>query len=353
MEFNFLFENIGRNMEIIKGDIIEGTSVIYQLHNEKLIKGLEFADGRRRYFRTGEFGEFKCGLAVLDLGETICYINRSGAIILAGEFCYASDFSDDRAAVITNNKAVLFDTKGSIIKEFPEIPLIAPFHNGLAKIAQMKESGELLVSGYIDKSGNQVIPKIQEVWLQSAPEILDSEDDYYSDGLIRLYQEGCYGFIDKDINIRIPFIFDYASYFLHGLAAVKIEDEAGFIDKENIPVTPLEFQETRGFTKSGIAPVKQNDKWGAVNLNFDLVLPLEYEDLSVIEEDLLLFKTNGKYGIMNKNLDTIIKPKYDEILNYSEGICKFTTNNRLGVVDRAGNELIQSELYSLDENRNN
>jgi hypothetical protein len=61
----------------------------------------------------------------------------------------------------------------------------------------------------------------------------------------------------------IPPQFDAAESFLEGLAAVKIDDFWGYIDKKGQLVIPSEFSEAKPF-REGLALVNIGSKWGYI-----------------------------------------------------------------------------------------
>lgn len=117
-----------------------------------------------------------------------------------------------------------------------------PFYDGIAMVAV--ESNDNILGkkfGYIDKSGQFTIQ----------PKYLLGQD--YSEGLIAvLNSESKYGFIDKNGNIILPFIYDnpfevdyhsqdfqnqlqhtpYAYIFRDGVALVRLNNQWQFIDKQ-------------------------------------------------------------------------------------------------------------------------
>ncbi|MGL4567916.1 MAG: WG repeat-containing protein [Fusobacteriaceae bacterium] len=82
----------------------------------------------------------------------------------------------------------------------------------------------------------------------------------FSDGLAVVEIGGKYGFIDKSGNLVIPAKFDKAWEFSDGLANVEIDGKWGFIDKSGNLVIPAKFDYTWGFS-DGLALVEINGKW--------------------------------------------------------------------------------------------
>ena len=72
-----------------------------------------------------------------------------------------------------------------------------------------------------------------------------------------------YGY-KKDDVVVIPAIYDDAMDFSEGLAAVKLNDNYGFIDYSGNEVIPFKYDFAYSF-ENGKAGVKLNGKWGTID----------------------------------------------------------------------------------------
>lgn len=325
-------------MSVVVGDQIGSTSVIYSKKDHYLIKGLRFEFGLDFFLEALHYGDFHCGLALIDMGQNVHYINRENRIIIGPDFKFGEDFSEDRAFVSDLERTFLLDTKGKVIKEFDDLLITSPFSNGLARVSKLSDGGNLLTDGFVDLYGEFIIPKIFESVIKDATDLVD-ENNYYSDGLIRVKQNGLYGFVDKELNIVIPFEYEHASRFESGTASVYKNNKAGFINKYNEPLFKSGFTRSMNF-REGLAPVTILDQWGLINTNGEFVIEPKYSGLARPQEGEVIFVENNKLGIMKLDEEVIIPPIYDEISYAVEGIHKFLINNRPGVMDRYGNSII-------------
>ena len=216
----------------IYGDYIDGSSVVYRKKSLFLEKGLSLDNGLNIFLGSKYFGDYYCGLAPVEFDHSFGYLKRDGTP--AFEFIYkiGDDFKEDRAFVSDNNNLFLIDTFGNQIKQFELSFTANQFSNGLARISSLNNSGNLKTDGFIDKDGRYVIPCIAEYMIEDPLDLIDDNDDY-SDGFIRIKQNGKYGFIDENISVRIPFVYDWASKFVSGIAAVKKDNKFGFINTHN------------------------------------------------------------------------------------------------------------------------
>jgi hypothetical protein len=104
------------------------------------------------------------------------------------------------------------------------------FHEGMAAVAVNSEYGGTLC-GYLDKSGALAIP------------LRFKEALPFREGLapVQNAADGLWGFIDKTGAQVIPFAYDLALPFSEGLAYVQLGGRAGYIDKENNIVVPIDL----------------------------------------------------------------------------------------------------------------
>jgi hypothetical protein len=99
-----------------------------------------------------------------------------------------------------------------------------------------------------------------------------------------------FGFIDPfDNNIIIYPLWDQVREFSNGLAAVKLQNEWGFIDKNGLVVIPIMYEDVKDF-KDGLAGVKYDGLWTIIDKN---MMPITEQ----------LFQNVGDYnsGLINVN----------------------------------------------------
>ena len=92
----------------------------------------------------------------------------------------------------------------------------------MAAVQRGGYEGYDLKIGYIDGTGNEIIPCIY-----------DNLGKYHDiqEGLIPALTNGKMGYIDKSGKTIIPFVYDKANSFSEGLAIVEKDGKFGFIDK--------------------------------------------------------------------------------------------------------------------------
>jgi hypothetical protein len=251
------------------------------------------------------------------------YVDEQGKMIIEPQFEMASDFKNDRAAVVIIDK------------------------------------GYKNLHGYIDKTGKMVV----------APQYDEAGD--FSDGLAVVSKNYRWGYIDSTGKEVIPLQFIEALDFSEGLAAVYIQSEQadrdsqwGYINKKGEVVIQPKFYKAHKF-HSGVAMVvmgkfgETNPK-GYIDRTGNFLIKPEIEGLSGdFSEDLIpieiggrsektgerMYKhISGKWGYVDKTGKTIIEPKFDGADEFSEGLANVTIGKKYGYIDKSGKVVIAPQF---------
>lgn len=97
----------------------------------------------------------------------------------------------------------------------------------------------------------------------------------------------------------------------NNLAAVKVDGEWSFINRQGKTVLPAVWDETRGFDASGLACVARNGRWGAIDAAGKLVVPLHFESISGFDTaGMALVRIGGRCGFIDTAGRIVIPPRY-------------------------------------------
>lgn len=164
--------------------------------------------------------------------------------------------------------------------------------------------GQVMISdkwGFVNRNGKIVIPPMYDY---SEP---------FTEGLSAVCKGDKWGYIDAEGKVKIDFIYKTAGTFHEGFAAVSEtgkKDSFGFINKNGRYVIPTGIYDGAKIFSEGLAPVMDNDKWGYINTQGKIVIPLAYEEAQIFSKDLAAVRSNGKWGYIDKNGKTVIKFEY-------------------------------------------
>lgn len=222
-----------------------------------------------------------------------------------------------------------------------------PFHDNLALVLKGNHYY------FIDRTGKKYSKNINFFGFGNLT--------YYSEGLLwvgkYIDKKTYHVAIDKlgNTKIKIPMFFEnngkrglinLISPFKDGLSLVELEiwneekhkDETfyGFIDKNGNVSIDFIYEKARNF-REGLCAVMKNGKWGYINDKGEIVIPFIYSYADdFVDGYAVVYNDNGKCGFINNNNVFVIPPKYDLAENFSEGFAVIKKNGIYGLVDRYG-----------------
>jgi hypothetical protein len=330
--------------KILTGTFTNGSALTYKLFDQKIINGLTFSDGMTLWYPTQKLNPFYNDLSCYyDLKTNkFGYINRKGDVIVQPKYLSASDFSDERAFCFDGDNLFLMDTEFNVIKKFDgSLITMDLFHDGLCRVSTIDaEHSDLRMDGFIDFKGDFVLP-LQYPCLITVPTIYD-RDDLYSDGLLRIWKDDKYGYIDIFGNNVIPPVYSTASCFSNGFAAVSIDGKIGFINKKNDFIYSEESEGIRGFSE-GLAAFKVNGLWGYIDTEGVCVIDPMFISVGYFKNGMAHVRTKEGAGLTGKDMKIIVKPQYDSIEVFQDGICRIVKQGKEGFLDKHGNELLEDQ----------
>lgn len=246
---------------------------------------------------------------------------------LKGESYYIPELNWLRMGNYGGDPCVVDLSTGRIVERFKDIK---PFTEGLAAVCQVNTEYGWDEWGYIDETGQIVIP-------------MEYDDaDPFSDGLAAVFNrmgwslggwDAGWRFIDKTGTVVIPHIYDdmYGT-FSEGLLAVSRDEKFGYIDQTGQLVIPLEYDGASDFSY-GVASVKKDGKWGCINKNGQIVVPFEYDYAEPVSSTLTAVAIcggnsndvfdDGRWGIVDHTTGQMVLPmEYWCIFDASDGMVK-------------------------------
>lgn len=117
-----------------------------------------------------------------------------------------------------------------------------------------------------------------------------------------------FGYIDKQGLLRIPYKYDIAGSFENGLATVGFGEDDHF--------------ERRDFVSQEKYFLEGKKKMGLIDVEGNLIVECVYENAIFFREELALVKKKGKYGFINRNGKVVLPLKYDIADNFIKGYAR-------------------------------
>ncbi|WP_231605684.1 WG repeat-containing protein [Micromonospora sp. HK10] len=140
--------------------------------------------------------------------------------------------------------------------------------------------------------------------------------------------------------------------FAEGLAWVSMDGKGRWmaVDPTNIVKIPPGYEDVRPF-RGGLAAVRQNGGWGAVDRTGQVVVPTRYHGLSTAladgryvdgftEEGLAGVELAGRRGVVDRTGRVLVVPAYPALVVHPVAFLVSDDSGRWGALDRRGEPLI-------------
>lgn len=298
-------------------------------------------------------------------------------------------FGDSEFCVVRQNgKEGLINAKGTLVVplKYEEVHQVEANKQWLV----VKEKG---LWGIIDIRGKVVLDVAYKCLNGECGTFrFDGRTAYFEENSeLLLSRNGKWGVITPKGNIKVPFDYDFMDYFTYGEdngigIVVKKNGKYGIINNENKVVLPPRFIEYFGAFKehailgdseqslsfwsvkgtetknlsnlierndslhrSYLAKISKNGKFGLLDANAKLLIPLKYDGISHIQyspSELWIYKNGDKYGLFTQDGVELTKAIYDEIASdnhYDFYGLKVRTGDKWGIVDFKGKIIVPLE----------
>jgi hypothetical protein len=317
---------LGENEGFVNGRGEAVVPIIYDSFGYYLMQANEFHEGLARVRLNGKWG----------------YVNTSGEVVIPFEFDTASYFSEGLTSVGKDGRNGVINTAGELVIDFDDV-IIGSFRNGVATIW----IDDYNKSGLINREGEIILP------------IEYDSIGHFSEGLAEVFigdrgsRIGKWGFVNTSGELVVPIIYDDSRSFENGLAKVSVgswgrintngevviplkygwtwslgedliavsvrgTDEVKVYNTNGEVVFPAGMFDAYGSPRDGAIPVGIGDNWGLINLDGEIILPLEYRESSFFStkhatsfEGMNILVKDRKVGFATTAGDVVIPPQYD------------------------------------------
>ncbi len=344
------------------------------------------------------------GLIVVKYGRKYGFETLNGRRIIPAKFDYAENFSEGLALVKNNPKKMYVTKEGKLVdpakadKKNIRYDLGyghsgAPVEKTKWNCAYIDYSGDIVLNlDSYDDAGSFVNGKARVVkndkynFINKKGKLIGNWHSFV-DNYHAKFENGKFGFIDKNGNTVIPYKFDYAEDFKNGIAKVRIGDRKtgkyAYINLKGQYKTKL-YQNLTDF-KNNIAYAENNNKYvlidtsgKEISLWYDKIFPF-HEGMAKVEKNgkytfinikgkqfdkwfdnagnfvagRAKIEIKGKWGFVDKNGEIVVKPIYDNVWNYYNNIAKIEKNGKYAFIDLNGRLVTEwfDRLYMFSEGR--
>lgn len=264
------------------------------------------------------------------------YTDLNGNLIVPLQYVKAGDFHEGCAPVASMVDsfflfATFIDTLGRQL--FPLIyEDVTPFIDGLASVKKYQSWG------LMDHSGRIVLPTIYETIIPLGDSLFFAGDQNglalfnyrlkpltpfvyswvgtYSDRRVSVMRNGKYGFLDPTGFEIVPCIYDETGDFSYGRTMVRLANRYGIVDTMGYTILPIEYEDNSPKSNkylyvNGLALVEKERRFGYVDLNGDIAIPLIYNDAYQFSEGLAPVRYGSFWGYIDTLGDVRIPFLFD------------------------------------------
>jgi hypothetical protein len=336
-----------------------------------------FLDERGEIIVPAKFGEiqrFNGNRAAVRLDGKWGYIDRVGKLVISAQYASVSPFYENRAFVVRDADHIGFNSVGGFIDEngqsigeerFSEG---SRFNEGVA-VVRFDTGSTVPKVGILDNVGNLKILKNIHIY----------EPEMFRDGLApAIYINSPHkgkklitdplnsrdgkqsGFVNHEGEFVIQPEFESVGEFSYGIAPVKQDGKWGLITAKGDFLLKPQFDnkpvhlgcgliliqerktiiENLNVSVNGASQQRSNSRiavwYGLVDIKGQQLSPSDKKNIDQISEGLLLFELNGKKGFMNTSGKVVIEPQFDQATAFYNGRSKVHINGQEHYIDRTG-----------------
>ena len=242
------------------------------------------------------------------------YKDSEEKIIIKPQFQYASKFYADYAivakhgkfGVINKNNENLINYEYEFLRPLDSTELLygkraeyfGEFFMGVLTLQDKVKVPNIY--SYIQKKNNFYIVQIDK------SEIISKDGN----GAFRT-MKSVYGMLDSDGNELIPCVYNRIDWKTSNLLEVSKELNGNYalFNKDGTQLTNFDFMVFGDF-RNGIAKARIGDKFGFINEQGKIEVPIIYDYCNEFENGISIVEKNKKYGAINQKGEEIIKPIY-------------------------------------------
>jgi hypothetical protein len=244
-------------------------------------------------------------------------------------------FQDGFAPVKPKDKWGFLNTEGKL--SIPDnYDKVTQFNSGFASV---QKEGKFIV---LDKSGTEFIVDIAGI----------KDLNEFSEGFATFRTaDDLVGYVDGSGKAVIDAKFKAAGDFHGGLAWAKTTDEkVGFIDTKGEWVITPQFEVGKHYDPvSGLARVKNGERWGYVNKSGEVFFMTDTDLYEDFMEGLARGRKNGQFGYFNSKMEWAIQPQYDGARDFRNGYASVRKGDKWGVIDDTGKMVIEPKFDDIKD----
>lgn len=349
-----------------------------------------FMEGLAYFYKDGKYGfmdhtgnpqfyldcdsvsAFVEGLAYICVDGRYGYIDKTGKTVIEPVYDDAEYFEDGFAEVVKDSKRGMIDQTGrEVVKpEYFEIERVQSCF-----LAEKNEAYNIF-----DLEGNLLSEQIFSSVSWDGTEVFNEEqgisgiicqgnvyafDTYYSSleaipeqRLVIAILDGYYGMINFEGEMQIPFSYRTIRYYEseNVFLIENAEGKWGVLDGDDFTswrvLCSYDYIDATDPVK-GMLRVKKGEKYGIIGLNDEIVLPISYDRVEILENGAYFARKDDVSWLYDKNGTLLNQGNYDYI-TYVDECYEMSEGESIGYLNLDGNKVFSlNEYYYKSSNSDN
>ena len=234
-----------------------------------------------------------------------------GVILIPCEYEKISTFSVDRAVVMKNGEIYAVDRNNNRVDKLYE-----------------------KASGFGNLANDRIPILIDGQWLRafgdlSLGAIRFQELGMYSEGYVAARTGEKWGVVNISSTWLIPAEYDgvildgLGRCYAQGAVFIRSGGTIYLFSNGNLSGTP--YEDARPFYAEGYAAVKNNGKWGYIDVNGNVMIEFKFDDALSFSKHLAAVKQDGLWGYISLAGHIVIEPSFIEARSFSDGCAPVLT----------------------------
>ena len=277
-------------------------------------------------------GNFKNGLAVVELNKKDNFITQDGKLLSNRWFDVAYNFHEGFAVVMLNGRWNFINQEGKLLSNqwFDEC---GEFNNGFA-IVRLNEK-----DNFITQDGRF----LSDQWFGLCQD--------FKNGLAKVILNGKCNYINQEGKLFSNQWFDWLGNFYDGLAKVQLNGEWNYLNQDGDLLSDQWFDKCYDFYNV-FAKVKLNGKWNYLKLEGGLLSNQWFDECGDFHDDLARVKLNGKYNFINQEGRFLNSQWFVYLGNFHDGFAAVKLNGEWNFINQEGRVISDQWFDNCDNFKN-
>jgi hypothetical protein len=273
-------------------------------------------------------GDFEAGKAIVSMEDYYGLIDVFGTTFIPVKYQSLKQYRDDVYLAKYNDNWGLIHIKGDTILPF-EYAYIGPLQDNRALV---EKNGQF---NYITPDGKLILT----TWINTYSEF--KQLAAFRNGYAKIMVDGKYNLVDTSGARLFAKPKDGLGDFSALIANVKA-GKWGYINPAGVQVIPFSFSTANSF--QGNYAIAGNDPFlGVINKTGLYVIQPFYEELTFLNDTLLIAKSLGNYGVLNVNGDTLLNFTYLSVEPIDGKIVRIEQGDELFYYDLERKKFLRKE----------